>query len=525
MSSMCVQRSRGARLVKWTAAPRGAAFTARGALLALLLAGCARAPSPYAWPLDGGDDGGDPDSGASGEPCELGDDEPCDCDDGSLNGRRGCVQSSSSPQYGYFAACSGCRTPGDPDAGGNIDAGTPGADASLADAQQPDAQAQDARAPESGAADSGPSCSDGMKNGTETDIDCGGGCAGCATGKMCTAPADCAAGASCTGNVCTGASSPSFRNYDHASHTYTRTIDWSCAGTTRFDSTGSGSWPQTTACSNTDATRPEVTCGVAQTSAGGAQVCILRARGLTIAAGHTLELVGDKPVIIAVEGDATIAGIVSADANGATPGAGGNLSCGTSQGGDGSGNPGRFEGASGGGGGAFGSRGGTGGAADTDGNQRGGGAGGQARGTASLSPLLGGCAGGRAGGCQSAGGAGGGAVQIAASNALVVSGTVRANGGAGATPCGANDEGGGTGAGSGGGVLLQGGSSVNVAGATLSARGGNGGRNGAFAGIFNCGNSQGGAGATAATQDGQNGQSCQGGGAGAGGGHGRISTQ
>jgi hypothetical protein len=498
------------------------ALAVRGALLALLLGGCARAPSPYNWSIEpeGGADASDP-----GEPCDMGESEPCDCDDGTINGRRTCAADPTSPRYGYLTECSGCQPPPGVDAG-NMDGSTPTPEAGAPDAQQPDAQPADARPPESGTPDGsgGPGCSDGQKNGTETDTDCGGAaCGGCAAGKMCLAPADCAAGTSCTSNVCTMVSAPSFRNYNHASYTYTRTIDWSCAGITRFDSTGSGSWPQTTACSNTDATRPEVTCGVAQTTAGGAQVCILRARGLTIGAGHTLELEGDKPVIIAVEGNATIAGNVSADANGITPGAGGNLSCGTSQGGDGSGNPGRFDGASGGGGGGFGTRGGSGGTADTDGSNDNGGSAGQARGSANLSPLLGGCAGGRAGGCANAGGAGGGAVQIAASGALVVSGTVRANGGAGATPCGADDEGGGTGAGSGGGILLQGGS-VNVSAATLSARGGNGGRNGNFAGIFNCGNSAGGNGATASSQDGQNGQSCQGGSSGAGGGYGRVST-
>ena len=38
-----------------------------------------------------------------------------------------------------------------------------------------------------------PSCSDGVKNGNETDVDCGGSCPGqCAAGGACTANADCA---------------------------------------------------------------------------------------------------------------------------------------------------------------------------------------------------------------------------------------------------------------------------------------------------------------------------------------------
>ncbi|HZR81485.1 MAG TPA: hypothetical protein VFD92_10355 [Candidatus Binatia bacterium] len=39
-----------------------------------------------------------------------------------------------------------------------------------------------------------PSCSDGVRNGSETDVDCGGACAGCALGGQCGAGADCASG-------------------------------------------------------------------------------------------------------------------------------------------------------------------------------------------------------------------------------------------------------------------------------------------------------------------------------------------
>jgi len=40
------------------------------------------------------------------------------------------------------------------------------------------------------------SCSDGVKNGAETDVDCGGGCPACAAGKTCSQPSD------CTDSVC-----------------------------------------------------------------------------------------------------------------------------------------------------------------------------------------------------------------------------------------------------------------------------------------------------------------------------------
>jgi len=50
------------------------------------------------------------------------------------------------------------------------------------------------------------SCTDGIKNQAESDIDCGGTCGVCVTGKMCTVSADCAS-TFCTAGVCT-ASAP-----------------------------------------------------------------------------------------------------------------------------------------------------------------------------------------------------------------------------------------------------------------------------------------------------------------------------
>jgi hypothetical protein len=50
--------------------------------------------------------------------------------------------------------------------------------------------------------DAGPTCTDGIKNGNETDIDCGGICPKCANGKMCGIDADCDSG-NCVGGICT----------------------------------------------------------------------------------------------------------------------------------------------------------------------------------------------------------------------------------------------------------------------------------------------------------------------------------
>lgn len=48
-------------------------------------------------------------------------------------------------------------------------------------------------------------CFDSVKNGTETDIDCGGTCPKCNVGQTCAVPTDCASSV-CTGGVCAQAS-------------------------------------------------------------------------------------------------------------------------------------------------------------------------------------------------------------------------------------------------------------------------------------------------------------------------------
>jgi hypothetical protein len=45
-------------------------------------------------------------------------------------------------------------------------------------------------------------CQDGSRNGTETDVDCGGGCAPCGAGKRCTLSKDCATGFGCLSGRC-----------------------------------------------------------------------------------------------------------------------------------------------------------------------------------------------------------------------------------------------------------------------------------------------------------------------------------
>jgi hypothetical protein len=47
-----------------------------------------------------------------------------------------------------------------------------------------------------------PTCDDGMRNGLETDVDCGGGCAPCEVGKACAVDADCAPSGICDPQQC-----------------------------------------------------------------------------------------------------------------------------------------------------------------------------------------------------------------------------------------------------------------------------------------------------------------------------------
>lgn len=46
-----------------------------------------------------------------------------------------------------------------------------------------------------------PTCTDGLKNNNETAVDCGGSCSPCATGQACAMNSDCQSG-KCAGNVC-----------------------------------------------------------------------------------------------------------------------------------------------------------------------------------------------------------------------------------------------------------------------------------------------------------------------------------
>ena len=74
------------------------------------------------------------------------------------------------------------------------------------DTKDEDLEARKAPAPASAsastpAADASARCSDKIKDGDETDVDCGGGCGACADGRACRAANDCA-GKSCVSGTC-----------------------------------------------------------------------------------------------------------------------------------------------------------------------------------------------------------------------------------------------------------------------------------------------------------------------------------
>jgi hypothetical protein len=275
-------------------------------------------------------------------------------------------------------------------------------------------------------------------------------------------------------------------------------------------------------------TAPSIYSNVGQT--GGPNVDILAFDGLTINSGFTLTITGSNAVILAVYGNATIAGTISASAGGTTAGPGG--------GGPGSNS---YCGAipqdsqnlqfGGGGGGGRAVAGGTGDRASGGSTDSGGAASGSSTGTA----LVGGCSGNIGGNscngsltgsctseiCQasdincSSAGAGGGAVQISASGTVSVTGTITTAGAAGTTHSGCCQAGGG-GGGSGGDIVLEGTSVTH--GGTLNANGGvggNGGNGGAAGGAGGTNNG------TSQTAPGA-GASSNGGGAGGGGSYGYI---
>ena len=205
-------------------------------------------------------------------------------------------------------------------------------------------------------------------------------------------------------------------------------------------------------------------------------VVILAMDDLEIASGSSLVLLGDRPVILAVFGSATISGDLDASGKGSESGPGGAIAGECTNGTGGNGMTANDTGG-GGGGGGFGARGSFGGFSYQTGPR---GTAGSPVGNETLTPLRGGCSGGQGGLADGfnggLGGGGGGAIQISAASLLQVSGRVIAAGGGGRQ---VEHHAGGGGGGSGGGILLEGDVVQVVSTALLWANGGGGGEGGA----------------------------------------------
>jgi len=214
---------------------------------------------------------------------------------------------------------------------------------------------------------------------------------------------------------------------------------------------------------------------VAISQSGGVPAILLATSDFTVTASGSLMLTGGRPVILAVFGNASLAGNVLTSA-----GADLSPACDLSRGG--AGRDDQTNGGSGAGGGAFGTASGAGG--QGGGGATGGGAG-QPAGSSNLVPLIGGCPGGQGGSGVGAGGApgtAGGAFQCSASGTLRITSIVGAPGQAGRHANGGGASGlaggGGGGAGSGGGLLFEG-QAVQLTGtALITANGGGGGEGG-----------------------------------------------
>jgi hypothetical protein len=208
------------------------------------------------------------------------------------------------------------------------------------------------------------------------------------------------------------------------------------------------------------------------TSEQGDVVALARLDQLTIEINRTLVVTGSLPLVI-IARRIDVNGTIDASANDANDGPGAILT-GAAGGGDGVTGTGNVDGGGGGGGhGTDGAAGGKAGDAIT-------GIAGLAAGDASLTALIGGGHGGRgsAGNCARAlGGGGGGALQLYASEALTINGTLDVSGGGGRknSACSA----GGGGGGAGGALYLQSSTTITLSsGSRLASNGGGGGSGG-----------------------------------------------
>lgn len=211
---------------------------------------------------------------------------------------------------------------------------------------------------------------------------------------------------------------------------------------------------------------------------GGASLCLITARALTIASTARLTGLGPNPLLLVATETMTIDGTIDvASRLGApSPGAGADTACASASGRDAT----QIDGAGGGGaGGSFGTTGGDGGTGRTPNQAT---PGGVAANAQPPTTLRGGCSGGQGGeadggGGDGAGGAGGGAVYLIAGTALTVSGTINASGSGGAQGTDGLYASGGAGGGGSGGMIGLDAPSITITGMVF-ANGGSGGGGG-----------------------------------------------
>lgn len=230
-------------------------------------------------------------------------------------------------------------------------------------------------------------------------------------------------------------------------------------------------------------------------TSGSGSPRVLSLAGLVVEQGANVRVLGTAALVIAVHGDATIAGILDVSASGTTPGPGA-AACTAMKGADALAAPMNWSAGGGGAGGAFGTRSGAGGTGDSEPGfaKIAGGTAMDPAGSAMLVPLRGGCRGGAGGeedpsctstGTPGTGGGAGGAIQLTVRDMLTITSTgrVAANGGGGQRgingPYTANSGGhvgvGGGGGGSGGGILVESRVMAIETSALLCANGGGGG--------------------------------------------------
>jgi hypothetical protein len=123
----------------------------------------------------------------------------------------------------------------------------------------------------------GPTCSDGIKNGSESDVDCGGSCPRCTFDKTCASRDDCTT-AFCPEGTCRGCLSFSPCGSDTTGACYCHQVTGVCAKTTAaLQRTTCGQCPAGTVCQGT--THPNVVgchypCGGINYCPAGADNCL-----------------------------------------------------------------------------------------------------------------------------------------------------------------------------------------------------------------------------------------------------------